>query len=125
MLEPSVRSTQEKEGRYFSATLRLGCYSILTTEPTAHSLPFYKRVPRDKCLQITALAQATTNGGGYHVPVGGRTRASLGHGKWLDPSHSLRFQLPPCFLVLCFSKKLFMCTLTSAARPLLRWAQRA
>lgn len=64
MLEPSVRSTQEKEGRYFSATLRLGCYSILTTEPTAHSLPFYKRVPRDKCLQITALAQATTNGGG-------------------------------------------------------------
>lgn len=64
MLEPSVRSTQEKEGRYFSATLRLGCYSILTTEPTAHSLPFYKRVPRDKCLQITALAQATTKGGG-------------------------------------------------------------
>lgn len=63
MRSPVRSSTQEKEGRYFSATLRLGCYSIRTTEPTAHCLPFYKRVPRDKCLQTTALAQATPNRG--------------------------------------------------------------
>lgn len=34
-------------------------------------------------------------------------------GKRSDPSHSLGFQLPPCFLVPMLSKKLFMCALTS------------
>ena len=59
-----MRSSTREEGRHVSATLRLGRYSILTTEP-ATRCPLYLvyKSSRAKCLHITAFPQATPNRG--------------------------------------------------------------
>lgn len=94
------------------------------------SLPSYERVPRLSVCKSQPLPSHPNRG--LSCPWGCRTLSRCSRcveppwpiGKRSDPSDSLRFQLPPCFLVLCSSKKLFVCTLTIVARPLLRRAQR-
>lgn len=67
------------------------------------SLPSYKRVHRQSVCESQPFPSHPT--GGYPVPVGGRTLSRCSKcveppwpmGKRSDPSHSLRFQLPPSF----------------------------